>query len=175
MPQALTSLMVCVGEPAVVIKIVGRANCAVSVDFKRLVEGLLQRGYGRFVCDLTECVTMDSTFLGVLAGLGQPRSNGATERPAAAIELLNPNTRVTELLDNLGIAHLFPSVTDPNLAAVELRPLQPNPDAPDREEVCRTSLEAHQTLMALNPNNVPKFTEVAQFLAEDLKKLSQKR
>lgn len=166
--------MVCVCDPAVVIKVAGRANCAISVDFKRLVEGLLQRGYARFVCDLTECTTMDSTFLGVLAALGQKRRNGATERPAAALQLLNPNARVTELLENLGIAHLFETVMDPNFSVKDLRPVQPNRTSADRAEVCRTSLEAHQTLMALHPDNVAKFTEVTQFLAEDLKKLGQK-
>ena len=40
-----------------------------------------------------------------------------------------------------------------------------------KEEVTRACLEAHQTLMNINPANVPKFKEVSQFLAEDLKKL----
>jgi hypothetical protein len=32
-------------------------------------------------------------------------------------------------------------------------------------------LEAHQTLMAIDPRNVSKFKEVTAFLAEDLKRL----
>ncbi len=41
----------------------------------------------------------------------------------------------------------------------------------DRKEISRTCLEAHEALMRINPNNIPKFKEVAQFLAEDLKKM----
>ena len=46
-------------------------------------------------------------------------------------------------------------------------------DCPDREEVQRTCLEAHETLMEINPNNVPRFKDVARFLAEDLKKMEE--
>jgi hypothetical protein len=38
-------------------------------------------------------------------------------------------------------------------------------------EVARTCLEAHRTLMELNPGNAQKFKDVAQFLAEDVKRL----
>lgn len=40
--------------------------------------------------------------------------------------------------------------------------------------MARTSLEAHQTLMKINPANIPKFKDVAEFLAEDLKKLEER-
>ena len=166
--------MVCVCDPLVVVKIAGRANCTVSVDFKRVVEELRRRGCGQFVFDLSECATMDSTFLGVMAGLGQKPAGASPDQPAAGIQLLNPNARVSELLENLGIAHLFQLVNDPNFAARNLQPVEPGPGSADRAEVCRTSLEAHQLLMALNPANVSKFKDVAQFLAEDLKKMGGK-
>jgi len=35
----------------------------------------------------------------------------------------------------------------------------------------RACLEAHETLMAINPENVARFKDVAMFLAEDLAKL----
>ena len=40
---------------------------------------------------------------------------------------------------------------------------------PSHEQITRTSLEAHQTLMAMNPDNVARFKDVTQFLAEDLR------
>jgi hypothetical protein len=46
---------------------------------------------------------------------------------------------------------------------------------PSREEVTRTCLEARKTLMAANPDNVDRFKEVTRFLAEDLKKLEQRK
>jgi hypothetical protein len=45
---------------------------------------------------------------------------------------------------------------------------------PTLEQITRTSLEAHQTLMAANPDNAARFKDVAQFLAEDLKNLENR-
>ena len=42
---------------------------------------------------------------------------------------------------------------------------------PTREEVTRTCLEAHKLLMEIDPDNVSKFKEVTQFLANDLKRM----
>ncbi len=66
----------------------------------------MQKGYAHFIIDLSECVLMDSTFLGVLAQFGL-KLNPASMPAKRGIELLNPNTRVTELLENLGALQLF--------------------------------------------------------------------
>ena len=44
---------------------------------------------------------------------------------------------------------------------------------PTHKEITSTSLEAHQTLMAVNPENVNRFKDVTKFLAEDLKTLEK--
>ena len=96
MSTPTAKLLVMVGEQFACIKIVGRANFNSSIDFRLLVNELLQKGYRYFVLDLAECVLMDSTFLGVLAGLGLKLS-GTIARPGdAAIELSNPNARITD-------------------------------------------------------------------------------
>ncbi|HTR41033.1 MAG TPA: hypothetical protein VMH87_05410, partial [Pseudomonadales bacterium] len=85
--------------------------------------------------------------------------------------LSNPNARVTELLENLGVLQLFKIINGKLELSGEL--CVPDPVNPSREEITRTSLEAHRTLMEANPENVPRFKDVAQFLAEDLKKLEK--
>src|SRR5436853_7872668 len=84
------------------IRIEGRANFKSSVDFKALINGLIEKGYSHFILDLTECVLMDSTFLGVLAGLGMRFSNPRNGEKSATLELLNANARIADLLENLG-------------------------------------------------------------------------
>src|SRR5678815_1458935 len=102
-------ILVFAGEKFACIKIIGRANFNSSIDFKTLVNELLQKRFNYFVLDLSECTLMDSTFLGVLAGLGL-KSTGADNNSATpTIELLNANVRITELLENLGVLHLFKS------------------------------------------------------------------
>lgn len=164
-------LLVYVGEKFACIKISGRANFSSSIDFRTLVNELQQKGYKYFVLDLSECMLMDSTFLGVLAGFGL-KMNAAQQDPnAPAIELLNPNPRITDLLESLGVVHLF-KLAEGSLTLPE--PAEPrvhDPINPTREEVTKACLEAHRTLMQINPENIPKFKEVAQFLADDLKRL----
>jgi anti-anti-sigma factor len=164
-------MTVAVAEQTAFIRIPGRANFATSVQFKTLVNELRQRSYDHFVLDLTECVTMDSTFLGVLAGLALRNSDGkevTTDGRKLNLELLNPNERISDLLDSLGVVHLFnvsnqPKTCDAPFKAVENA-------APSKEELSKNCLEAHKVLMRVNPENVTRFKDVARFLAEDLKK-----
>jgi hypothetical protein len=51
----------------------------------------------------------------------------------------------------------------------------PAPVNPSREAVTRTCFEAHKIIMAANSDNVARFKEVMRFLAEDLKKLEQRK
>ena len=163
-------MSVLVGERFACVRIAGRANFTSSVDFKTLVNELRQQSRNYFVLDLSECVLMDSTFLGVLAGLGLKMRAPEGDSCQSGIELLNPNQRITELLENLGVLHLFTVTQGPLTLPDGTEALTPAPANPTREDVTRACLEAHETLMQINPNNVARFKDVAQFLAEDLKK-----
>jgi anti-anti-sigma regulatory factor len=163
-------LLVWAGEQFACIRIIGRANFTSSIDFKTLVNELRQQGCNYFVLDLSECVLMDSTFLGVLAGFGLKLSAGNGGQGRHGIELLNPSARITELLDTLGVLHLF-KLTHGPLPLPEQTESRPHlPASPTRAEVTRTCLEAHQTLIDISPANAAKFKDVTQFLAEGLKK-----
>lgn len=161
-------LLVLTGQRFACIKIIGRATLHLSVEFRTVLSELLARGYACFVFDLSECTLMDSTFLGILAGFGlKLRRDGPS---ATDVTLLNPNERVLELLENLGLTELFRvargSVTPPE--PLETRAAGGAPAS--REELAKACLEAHETLMALKPENVARFKDVARFLAEDLER-----
>jgi len=164
-------MLVLVGEKFSCIKIVGRANFNSSVHFRTLVNELRQKGFAFFVLDLSECTLMDSTFLGVLTGLGLKMNPTQTEGGDGAIELLNANARITELLENLGVLHLFKLSQGPLQVPHGCETINHNPLVTTKEEVTRACLEAHRTLMDVNPGNVPRFKDVTQFLAEDLKRM----
>jgi anti-anti-sigma regulatory factor len=168
MSSANLSVLVC--KSFACIKIAGRANFACSPDFKTLLDELANKGYGHFIIDLSECVLMDSTFLGVLAGFGI-RLNPDGAPAERGIELHNPTPRVAELLENLGTSHLFKTTSGPLTLPDDVKASTPNSINPSHEQITRTCLEAHKTLMAMNPENAARFKDVAQFLAEDLKSL----
>jgi anti-anti-sigma factor len=166
------NLSVLVGKKIACVRITGRANFAFSPDFKTLLSELAGKGYRHFIIDLTECVLMDSTFLGVLAGFGM-KLNPKGAPVERGIELLNASTRVAELLENLGAVQLFNLKTGALEMPDDAKACEPASINPTHEQITRTSLEAHQALMAMNPENVARFKDVAQFLAEDLKNLEK--
>jgi anti-anti-sigma regulatory factor len=174
MSAPAANLLVLVGKQFACIKIVGRANFTLSIDFKSLLAGLRQKGYGLFVIELSECLLMDSTFLGVLAGFGLKMSQPEGNAPACPVELRNPNARVTELIENVGVLHLFKVAQGPLSAPEALETCAPQTAQPSREEITRACLEAHQALMDINPENAARFKEVTKFLAEDLQKLKDR-
>ncbi len=152
------------------IRVIGRANFTSSVDFKTLVNELRERGCKVFVIDLSECVLMDSTFLGLLAGLGLKLSNGDGNGGGHGVELFNPSARIMELLETLGVLRLF-KITQGSAPTGDAAEAVPHAaPAPSKAEVTRTCIEAHRTLMDLSPANAARFKDVAQFLAEGLKK-----
>ncbi len=169
MNESLAKLMVAVNDQVVCIKINGRGDFNLSLDLRKLLDELRQRGYCRYVFELRDCVMMDSTFLGILSGEGLKTCNGNTT-PGSALELLNPNARIAEVLENLGVAHLFKITQCPDAAPVNYEPQAQAPDK-SKVEITRNCLEAHQTLMGLHPANVLRFKDVAEFLAQDLKRL----
>jgi len=165
------SLSVLVGKDFACVKITGRANFTFSPDFKALLTGLIQKGYKHFLIDLSECLLMDSTFLGTLAGFGLMTNPNAPTH--SDIELYNPSARVAELLENLGVIELFKVINGPMHLPGECSAARTEQSEHSREEITRTCLEAHKALMAANPQNVVRFKDVTQFLAEDLKNLQK--
>ena len=171
MNRSSGNLLVWVGEQGVCVRVTGRANFTTSVDFKKLMQHFRETGQTRIVLDLTECVLMDSTFLGVLANEGKNRCVSRDGQTEPGLELLNANQRVRDLIDNLGVVHLF-KLAQCEASQETFEPVQPS-EGVSREEVTRTCLEAHLTLMNLNPNNVIKFKDVAQYFSDTLKRQQQ--
>lgn len=175
-------LLVLVSGQWACIKIVGRANFASSIDFKSLISTLEKQHYDCFLLDLTECMLMDSTFLGNLAGFGlemngpsngngSASANGNGHPARHPVELLNPNARIMELLDSLGMSHLFTIINGTftlpkNCSSMEV----PEMPTPSRDDLKTNCAQAHEILMALDPANIERFKDVQIFLREQQSK-----
>ena len=163
-------ILVSVGEQCACIKLVGKANCTCSPEFKTLFDELWKKGCLHFVLDLAECAFMDSTFLGILAWSGLKANTPSPDKVERTLELYNPTESIAELIENLGVLHLF-KVTQGQVAPPAHAETREIVLAPPTSEACKqASLEAHQLLIQINPANAAKFKDVVAFLAEDLKK-----
>jgi hypothetical protein len=87
------------------------------------------------------------------------------------IELVYPNDRVSATLENLGVLHLFRIARGNAADGLEFETVDSVAGETTKLEITRNCLQAHETLMALCPENVARFKDVATFLAEDVKKL----
>ena len=77
------------------------------------------------------------------------------------------------MLENLGALPLFKTRSGTLELPVDVKTCTPESIHPTHEQIARTSLEAHQALMAMNPENAARFKDVTQFLAEDLENLER--
>ena len=165
-----------------VIKVVGRGSFQNSGCIKAFYQQLLKDGVTRFVVDLGACTYLDSTFLGILLGLGLKLK----EAGSGVLRILNASTRNLELLKNLGLDRLIsiegtdaegvPAMAGPPVPAgtAALNGLKEGDmqevkaPAMTKAEAGPTILEAHENLIGFDPRNVPKFKDVVEFLREDL-------
>src|SRR5271156_4504003 len=85
------------------VKVVGRGSFQNSGCLKAFYLQLLKEGVTRFVIDLSACTYLDSTFLGILLGLGlKLRESGK-----GLLNILNASSRNLEILRNLGLDRLI--------------------------------------------------------------------
>jgi anti-anti-sigma factor len=145
----------------VVVRIGGRACFQNSVCLRDFVNEMLQQGKTRFVFDFMHCTSMDSTFLGVLAGIALELK----KRPGGgSLVLARMGARNLELVRNLGLHRLltvdsgdFPMNFSQGDQALQCR---------DQSELehARLVLEAHENLVTADEANRTKFQDVMAFL-----------
>lgn len=171
MNPASTKLSVCVTDQTVFLRVEGPGNMHCSPDFKRVILELAQKGRTDFIIDLSRCPTTDSTFLGVLIGLVVKGPPPGWKGPWPQLRFYQPTERVRSQIENVGISGYLKLAEGVEPPTAPFTPVEGAAAGPSKLEKAKTSLEAHQTLMEANPANVPKFKDVVQFLAEDLKKV----
>jgi anti-anti-sigma regulatory factor len=169
------SLSVYARERQVCIRINGRANFLLGAELKQLLDVLHTCDFSRFIFELSECSLMDSTILGTLTGFGLKQRQKLGEGSESNIELRNATLRVAELIENLGVAELFALTTGPVGELQRLEILPHHSGQPTREEITRASLEAHLILEHTSVENAARFKDVTRFLAEDLKRIQEKK
>jgi anti-anti-sigma regulatory factor len=166
MSSPIAQLSVAVEDDVVFVRVAGRATFAAGVDFKSLLENLIEKGHRRVAVDLSQCPIMDSTFIGLLTTFGMQLPPNAD----SGISLLNTNERIRGLLANLGVEHLFVTCSSSAGLPAHFAAHQAGDGPASSVELQRTCLQAHEKLMEANAGNIPRFKDVTRFLAEDLQK-----
>lgn len=161
--MAVSSILVAQEGTSSFIKVVGRGSFQNAGLVKTYAERVARQGVVSFVIDLQDCSYMDSTFMGVLAGLARQQR----ERKAPAPRIVHLNPRTTELLTTLGLDRILDLEAPASPAQPNLQPLIPD-QPPSKTETAQTMLEAHRHLIDSHQDNAAKFQDVVQFLEAKL-------
>ena len=87
----------------VIIRIEGRASFQNSSSLQDFMTEMRRQGKVRYVIDFAHCTSMDSTFLGVLAGVALELRK---LQPAGSMVCARVGPRNLELIRNLGLHRL---------------------------------------------------------------------
>lgn len=169
--KAVEQLRVALHKDVAYVRLRDRGSFKISKVMKQFGIMAIEKGAHAIVLDMTDCVGMDSTFMGVLAGLAfrLKKENDGT------LYMVNLSTRTRGLLATLGLDQLVEpcmqgATPEPFLPVLErhgdMRALDPHEGS--RRETAEMMLEAHENLVELSPENLPRFKDVLTFLREDI-------
>lgn len=160
-PTKPTYLVNAYADP-VLVRIDGRASFVNSGSLKDFITELSRQGKTRFVLDFQQCTSMDSTFLGVLAGAAIALRKAT---PAGGLTLVRGGERNLELIRNLGLHRLATVESGDYKMMFDGTSATALTDEKKTEiESAKLVLEAHENLVSADSANAAKFQDVLAFL-----------
>lgn len=151
------------------IRVTGRGSFKISATLKQFISEITSKQPVSCVAlDLAECIGMDSTFMGVLAGLsGRLKQNGQT------LELINLSDKNAQLLATLGVDRVITHYSHSHGHEIPEQSAQALPvAAATKKDLAETALQAHETLVELSEENRPRFKRVIEYLKADVDRLN---
>lgn len=166
------SIQVAVKDEIGFIRVRGRGTFKVSTSIKEFGNAQLEAGTHALVFDLEDCVGMDSTFMGVLAGLCT-RFRRVTD---GKVVMLNVSEKLRKLMSTLGLNRLVeihaiqatPAIYENCLAGKGSGLQNLDQQAETDLKAAETMLEAHENLVGIDERNLPRFKDVLEYLREDI-------
>ncbi len=174
-PIATDKLLVALSDDNAVVRVVGRGSFKVSSPLRDFGIAAIKMDAKRIILDMRDCIGMDSTFMGTIAGLSLRLRK---QNPESEVVFLNLSEKTDSLLRTLGLNHItttYLAGDEPDdIAALfsdseeGYRVLAQHREE-DEQEATKKVLDAHEALVDISPDNITKFRDVIDFLREDLK------
>lgn len=163
-PMHGSYLQVARSEDAIYVCVTGHGNMVNSTTFKDFVDDMLRRGYRAFILDLKACSGLDSTFMGLIAGIAQFEEKARTQ-----VMVVNPPDHCRRLLEDIGLAN-FINIRDEEfeLPALEMEVLEQI--ELDPKERIRLIQNAHKNLVDIDNRNEKKFGAFLKMLTRELER-----
>lgn len=164
------ALLVALEAPKAYLHVRGRGSFKMAGTLKKFGGLAQEKGCAQLVIDMSECLGMDSTFMGVLAGLAMRLRKEAH----GEVVMVNLGPKNHALLATLGLDRLLRLVEpgageaaglvpETSFARLDVQPV-------DKRTQAQTMVDAHEDLVRFSPANLAKFKDVLAFLKEDLQR-----
>ena len=159
------TMMVARSVDAVLVRINGPGNMKICPTLQDFAKRMIVEGFRKFIVDLTECSTMDSTFMGTLvemASLAPPM--------AESLMIINAQPHCEGLLEGLGLDNVLRIKSGrTELPGVELQPLPEY--AATQTERTRLIRKAHENLVDIDERNEEQFGPFLRQLVKEMGKM----
>jgi len=142
----------------VVVRIIGRASYLNSGPLRDFFARLIRHGRRHFVVDFRNCTSIDSTFLGIVAGAALEVQD---LEPPGYIRLCSLGPRNLELVRNLGLHRIAEVV---NGSPVDEAQERLDRDDATESQRARMILDAHLRLIECDESNSARFQDVISYL-----------
>ena len=155
------------------LRVLGRATFTVGPVLKQFGTVAIDGGCTRMVLDVSACEGMDSTFMGVLAGM----ATRLARQTGGKMIMLNVPDKLFEALSTLGLNQLMEcrrlgptpeQLVEPPLTSQVLRPI--STASAELQTTQHVMLEAHTDLAAVSAENQLRFKDVLAYLREDVRR-----
>jgi len=142
------------------VRVAGRGTFVTAGIVRDFAMKRMDEGARIFLFDLSECPSLDSTFMGVLATIalrGRKRS--------AAVQIVNANSKIEQATRILGLKELFVFSHTEGGSGDWTELSSAVGDSPEDESARRRMiLAAHETLAGVHPDNEPRFRDLIDMM-----------
>ena len=147
------------------VKVFNRGSFKVSGALKQFADRILDGGGKTIWLDLHECIGMDSTFMGVVAGISQRFRKDV----GGHVVMSGVSDKLVKLMTTLGLSRLVTILDGEEADAPgRLEELAQSSESPLQS--AETMLEAHQNLVNIQEDNALRFQDVLEYLQEDIQR-----
>ena len=165
-------LLVAYQDKRAFVKPIGRATFKLAPALKRFGVSVISKGCRDVRFDMSECTTLDSTFMGVLAGIAMWQVQDGQKMQ---VTLTGLEARTRSMLATLGLERIITcrnaGEASGATADLEDQPIREvKPDA-SKAETLDTMWTAHQDLVRADQENEARFCDVLTYLDQEIKKM----
>jgi anti-sigma B factor antagonist len=145
----------------VIVRINGRANYLNTGPLREFFSTMIAQGRTHIAVDFRNCLSVDSTFLGIVAGAALEL---ADFDPPGEMVLSSLGPRNMEVVRNLGLGKIATVVDALEIEKPGEGEKSLGADRIDKDERVRMIVEAHKKLIKCDESNAERFQDVIAFM-----------